>query len=201
VSRLRFPKDEPVQKNPNHPGLINGMTLDMGLISPGESAVYSFTMTLDGRRYWNASQRARAVFHLEFQATQVPPGATPTPSPEAPFPKLPTPSPIQLISPTPSIATPAIPTPGNPASASADSSLTPTSAPDASTEEPEVDLKEELPDDGVRLPTESIILKPSRAPKTGDSRMRIHLLLIDLALISAYFMLRRKKAKNGNVKP
>jgi hypothetical protein len=205
VTRIFDSSVAEISKSPSQQGLIHGMTLDLGEIQPGEEAVYGFEMTLDGRNYWNASQEARAVFYLEFDAIYVLPGPTGTPTP-SPSPKPSPAPPSRPEEPIVSTSNPGLPL----------ETISPTPSP---TEWPLIELHQsEPPGDPADIPTEAPVetasptdnpkddpegslLVPANAekPKTGDSRMRVSLVLINIALIAAFILLRDKKRKgNGS---
>jgi LPXTG-motif cell wall-anchored protein len=187
-----------VPKDPSHAGLEDGMVLELGSLEAGESATFTFTLTLDGRKFLNASQRARVVFYLDFSATA-----------EGERPLSPTPTPVPVESAEPDRPLEGIPTatPTSPPSGHRDilspspsPSPTPTSAPE------EEELPEETPPAGSIGDPDSIIAEGEAAdpiinkrdmPKTGDARMRFYSILLLIALLIAYFMLRKKKERKN----
>ncbi|MDR1559500.1 MAG: hypothetical protein LBS84_07365 [Clostridiales bacterium] len=166
-----------IPKTPEQPGLIHGMTLDMGELRPGEYATYAFTMTLNGRNYWNASQRARAVFYLEFTARYLPPD-TDQPT-ETPRPTI-TSSPAKTDPPSetaPSSEPPVIHTPTPPSEAA-------TQSPDA----PAIDE----PRSPTPTPSGNDSGRDKLNPRTGGTRTKLYLIFIILALVLAFFMLKER---------
>jgi hypothetical protein len=212
IRRISGAYSAPVAKDPEQPGLADGTVLDMGEIEPGESATYEFFLTLNGRRFLNASQRARVVFYLDFSAVSLgEAGPAPTPPP-TPTPAL---SPTEAPGQTPGL--PAGPGPGGAAAATpapaslATASPAPTPAVAEEPEERQPSTGEPEKDGGPPeqdpLATAAPIVggpsggvgvgdayKETRpVPKTGDARMRLYAILLLISLIVAYVMLRKKK--------